>query len=186
METRERILVAAQRHLNRHPTASLAELAAAAEVGRATLHRCFAGRDDLLEELGARSLDRWELSLTEAGVATAATGGDARTIRACLTDLLSRYVADSDDFGFALTDTFLLSSEAHMTRSQELFEQEVEFYLAAQRAGVLREDVPAVWLGHAVYGLLVAAREALRLGDLPRRGLEDLVLTTLLAGSAAS
>ncbi len=186
MDTRERILVAAQRHLNRHPTASLAELAAAAEVGRATLHRYFPGREDLLQELGARSLDRWELSLAEAGVAAAAAGDDAAAMRGCLLDLLSRYVADSDDFGFALTDTFLLSSEAHMARSQELFEREVDFYAAAQRAGALRDDVPAVWLGHAVYGLLVAAREALRLGDVPRRGLEDLVLTTLLAGSAAS
>lgn len=186
MDTRERILVAAQRHLNQHPTASLADLAAAADVGRATLHRYFAGRDDLLEELGGRSLDRWEQSLAAAGVDAAAADGDAATLRGCLTDLLSRYVADSDDFGFALTDSFLLSSTAHMARTQELFAREVAFYAAAQRAGVLRDDVPPVWLGHAVYGLLVAAREALRLGDLPRRGLEDLVLTTLLAGGAAS
>lgn len=186
MDTRERILVAAQRHLNQHPTASLADLAAAADVGRATLHRYFAGRDDLLEELGSRSIDRWEQSLTEAGVDTAAASGDADTIRACLTDLLPRYVADSDDFGFALTDTFLLSSSVHMARTQQLFDREVAFYAAAQRAGVLRDDVPPVWLGHAVYGLLVAAREALRLGDLPRRGLEDLVLTTLISGGGSS
>src|SRR5690349_7306737 len=116
MDTGERILVAAQRHLNQHPTASLADLAAAADVGRATLHRYFAGRDDLLVELGGRSIDRWEQSLTEAGVEAATTSGDAEAIRTCLDDLLPRYVADSDDFGFALTDTFLLSSEAHMAR----------------------------------------------------------------------
>jgi len=186
MDTRERILGAAQRHLNQYPTASLADLAAAADVGRATLHRYFAGRDDLLEELGARSLARWQQSLAEAGVDEAAAGGDAAAMQACLTDLLSRYVADSDEFGFALTDSHLLSSSAHMARTQELFDREVAFYAAAQRAGVLRDDVPPVWLGHAVYGLLVAAREALRLGDLPRRGLEELVLTTLLAGGGTS
>ena len=96
-------------------------------------------------------------------------------------------MADSDDFGFALTDTLpALVRRPTWPASQELFDREVAFYAAAQRAGVLRDDVPPVWLGHAVYGLLVAAREALRLGDLPRRGLEDLVLTTLLAGSGAS
>ncbi|GAA5151316.1 TetR/AcrR family transcriptional regulator [Nocardioides marinquilinus] len=187
MSTREAILTAAQRHLTRHPAASMADLAAAAGVGRATVHRHFAGRDELLGELGARSLDRWEHTLDHAGgtgVGPAATA-DAEQLRACLDDLMTRYVADSDDFGFALTDTFLLGSAEHSARAQALFEREVAFYEAAQRAGVLRDDVPAVWIGHAVYGLLVAAREALRLGDVPRRGLDRLVLTTVLQGGAA-
>jgi AcrR family transcriptional regulator len=188
MSTRESILTAAQRHLTHSPAASMADLATAAGVGRATVHRHFASRDDLMRELGSRSLDRWEHTLDHAGgtgVETAA-GTDAATLRACLDDLVTRYVEDGDDFGFALTDTFLQGSAEHSARAQALFEREVAFYAAAQRAGVLRGDVPAVWIGHAVYGLLVAAREALRLGDVPRRGLDRLVLTTVLAGGGAA
>ena len=65
MASRDEILATAQRHLNLDPRASMAVLASAAGVGRATLHRHFASREDLLHELGTRSLDRWE-AYTEA------------------------------------------------------------------------------------------------------------------------
>jgi len=42
--------------------------------------------------------------------------------------------------------------------------------------------VPVRWIGHTVYGLLAAARDALDTGDVARRGLADLVLDTLLSG----
>lgn len=182
MASREEILAAAQRHLNVDPGASMAVLAAAAGVGRATLHRHFASRDELLHEIGARSLDRWADSLVAAGRAEAVASADPERILACLREMLSRFVADSDDFGFALTDSYMTSDPTLLARSDALVDLEVELYAAAQAAGVLRADVPPRWLGHAVYGLLVAAREALRGGDVPRRDLDELVLSTFLSG----
>jgi hypothetical protein len=41
------------------------------------------------------------------------------------------------------------------------------------------------WLGHASYGLLIASREALQAGDVARRALADLAITTFLDGAAA-
>lgn len=183
MATRDEILAAAQRHLNVDPRASMAVLAAAAGVGRATLHRHFASREDLLHELGTRSMDRWEQSLDAADAAGAADSADAARIEACLRDLLSRFLADSDEFGFALTDGYLTSAPDLLARSDRLVEREVVLYVAAQSTGVLRDDVPARWLGHAVYGLLVAAREAVRDGDIARRDLDTLVLSTFLTGA---
>ena len=55
---------------------------------------------------------------------------------------------------------------------------------AAQEAGVLRRDLPLRWFGHVTYGLLVAAREAVRIGDIARRDAGQLVLSSLLAGVA--
>lgn len=185
MATRDEVLAAAQRHLNVDPRASMAVLAAAAGVGRATLHRHFASRDALLHELGSRSHDRWEQSLDAADVDGAAASGDAARIEACLRDLLARYLADADDFGFALTDGYLASAPDLIERMDGLAEREVALLSAAQSAGVLRDDVPARWLTHAVYGLLVAAREAVRDGDVARRDLDELVLTTFLKGSSA-
>lgn len=185
MATRAEILAAATRHLNLDPRASMAVLATAAGVGRATLHRHFASREELLHELGTRSLDRWEASLESADAAGAAASGDPERILACLRDLLAHFLADSDDYGFALTDGYLTSADDLLARSDRLFEREVELYAAAQGAGVLRADVPARWLGHAVYGLLVAAREAVRDGDVARRDLDALVLSQLLDGGAA-
>ncbi|WP_139981132.1 TetR/AcrR family transcriptional regulator [Nocardioides litoris] len=185
MATREEILAAAQRHLNVDPRASMAVLAAAAGVGRATLHRHFSSRDDLLHELGARSHDRWEESMDAVGVDEVATSRDPERIEACLRELMGRYLADSDDFGFALTDAVLTSAPDLLARSDRLAEREVALLAAAQEVGVLRDDLPARWLGHAVYGLLVAARDAVREGDVPRRDLDDLVLTTFLKGTSA-
>lgn len=185
MATRDEILAAAQRHLNIDPRASMAVLAAAAGVGRATLHRHFASRDDLLHELGTRSLDRWEESMDAVDTRAVAASGDAARITACLTELFSRYLADSDDFGFALTDSYLTSAPDLVTRSDRLAEREVELLAAAQEAGVLRDDVPSRWLTHAVYGLLVGAREAVREGDVARRDLDALVLSTFLKGASS-
>jgi AcrR family transcriptional regulator len=185
MTAREQILAAAQRHLNADATASMAELAEAAGVGRATIHRHFATREALLTEIGQRSLDRWESRLEEREVAQVVAAGDAARIRACLAGLVEDFVADAEDFGFALTDAYMCTAPALLERTGSLFAREVELYAAGQAAGVLRADVTPRWLGHAVYGLLVAARDALRAGDVPRRDLGALVLGSFLTGSAA-
>lgn len=178
----EDILAAAQRQLNVDPRSSMAEIAAAAGIGRATLHRHFSSRETLLEEIGTRSLDRWQSRLDEAELETVLETGDAAMLERALRQVVSGFVADSDDFGFALTDQFIAGEPELRERTEELFAREVALYAAAQRAGLLRDDVTARWLGHAVYGLLVAARDALRDGDVPHRGLDDLVLTTFLEG----
>ena len=54
MRNRERILDAAERLLERSPSATLADIAAAAGVARSTLHRRFASRGDLLAALRDR------------------------------------------------------------------------------------------------------------------------------------
>jgi serine phosphatase RsbU (regulator of sigma subunit) len=54
LRNRERILDAAERMLDRSPSASLADIAAAAGVSRSTLHRRFRTRDELLTALRSR------------------------------------------------------------------------------------------------------------------------------------
>ncbi|HEY0890459.1 MAG TPA: helix-turn-helix domain-containing protein [Nocardioides sp.] len=185
MASRDSILSAAQRQLNQDPTASMAVVAEAAGVGRATLHRHFATREALLTEIGTRSLDRWQSHLDERDVAAVAASADPGRIAECLAALIRDFVADADDFGFALTDTYMCAEPALTARAEALFAREVELYAAAQAAGVLRGDVSARWIGHAIYGLLVAARDAIRAGDVARRDLDGVVLSTFLTGGAA-
>src|SRR5689334_11446798 len=183
MVEREDVLGAAQRQLNREPGSSLGVVAKAAGVGRATLHRYFATREALLTEIGTRSLDRWEGRLRDREVAAAVASGDAGRIADCLRGLVADFVADAEDFGFALTDSYMCTEPSLAERAEGLFEQEIEFYAAAQAAGVLRADVPPRWIGHSMYGQLVAARDALREGDIARRDVDALVLSTFLTGS---
>ena len=88
MATRDEVLAAAQRHLNVDPRASMAVLAAAAGVGRATLHRHFASRDDLLHELGTRELDT-ETAAATLGVAVKYRE-DAERVKQALDVMLTR------------------------------------------------------------------------------------------------
>ncbi|WP_232680318.1 TetR/AcrR family transcriptional regulator [Nocardioides sp. R-C-SC26] len=185
MATREEILSAAQRHLISEPTASLGDLASAAGIGRATLHRHFASRDELLVEIAERSLDRWQERLDHVDVEAVAASGDGERIRACLIELMHAYVLDAEEFGVALTDHVATHTRALRERCDALLDREVLLHAAGQETGVLRRDVPARWIGHAVYGLLVAARDALEAGDVARRDLPDLVLTTLVDGVSA-
>ncbi|MFG2005624.1 TetR/AcrR family transcriptional regulator [Spirillospora sp. NPDC048911] len=181
----EKIIAAAIRHLNKEPTASMARLAEAIGTSRATLHRHFASREILIHTLGTRSLDRWEESQREAGLAEAAASGDAERIAAALRTVMRLFVADADEYGFALTDHFMAQMPDLVARADELEEREIVFYTAAQRAGVLRPDLPVRWISYTVYGLLVAARDSLRYGNVARRDLDQLVLETFLNGNAA-
>jgi AcrR family transcriptional regulator len=185
VSNRDDILGAAQRTLNVDAAASMTQIADAAGVSRATLHRHFATREALLTELGTRSLDRWEERLDAGDMEAVAASGDAAAIRALLRELVAGYVEDSDDFGFALTDHVILTDAELIARTARLADRETVLFEAGQAAGVLRPDVPARWLGHAVYGLLVAGREAVRIGDVARRDVPQIVLSSFLTGVAA-
>jgi AcrR family transcriptional regulator len=176
------VLGAAQRALNTDPAASMAAVAEAAGISRATLHRHFDSRDALLVELGTRSLDQWEQRLDDVDVEALAAGGDATAIRSALETLVLGYVDDADSYGFALTDHVILANADLEARTQVLADREAVLFAAAQKAGVLRTDLPVRWFGHAIYGLLVAAREAVRIGDVGRRDAAQLVLSSLLQG----
>ena len=185
MANRDDVLGAAQRMLNADPAASMAGIAEAVGISRATMHRHFESREALLVELGTRSLDQWERRLDDAAVEEVAATGDRAALRAVLETLVLGYVDDADDHGFALTDHVILANAALVERTQQLADRESVLFAAAQEAGVLRADLPLRWFGHTIYGQLVAGREAVRLGDIARRDVAHLVLSTLLTGVTA-
>ncbi|SEB88020.1 DNA-binding transcriptional regulator, AcrR family [Nocardioides exalbidus] len=184
MADRNEILGAAQGAFNADPAASMAAVAEAAGISRATLHRHFDSREALLVELGTRSLDQWAGRLDEVDAEALAASGDAPAIRAALETLVLGYVDDADGFGFALTDHVILANADLEERTQVLADREAVLFAAAQRVGVLRPDLPPRWFGHAIYGLLVSGREAVRIGDVARRDVGRLVLSSLLTGIA--
>ncbi|MBN6052067.1 TetR/AcrR family transcriptional regulator [Nonomuraea sp. RK-328] len=182
---RDEIMSAAIRHLNTDPTASMAQLAEAAGVSRATLHRHFSGREDLMVALAHQSLDRWAEAQADAGIAGATASADPERIERALHALLTALIEIADEYGFGLADHAMAVQPDLLPRSEELEEREVAFLTAAQRAGVLRDDLPARWLSSAVLGLAVAARESLRRGDIARRDVPRLLLGTFFDGAAA-
>lgn len=185
MTRRDELLDRALRHLNAHPATSMADLATAIGVGRATLHRHFATRADLVQAIGERSLDRWEATQASAGVTAATTSEDAEVVEACLRAMLGALTLDAEEFAFVLTDDSMVDEPGLLERMTALQTVEVELMSAAQRVGVLRSDVPPAWLSHLVYGVMVSVREALRAGDLAPRTAADVVVSTFLDGGRA-
>lgn len=183
MVTREHLLDAALTALNRNPTATIAEIAAAVGSSRATLHRHFSSREALIAEIAQRAVDRWELTQEQAGIREASESSDGAVVDAALRELLRQYALDAADFGIVLTDDFAASAPELTERALAIVEREVAFYAQAQRVGVLRSDLPARWIADVVYGLMVSARESLRWGNVARRDLSDLVVSTFFAGA---
>ncbi|MFI6923164.1 TetR/AcrR family transcriptional regulator [Nonomuraea spiralis] len=181
--SREQIMTAAIQHLNEHPAASMAQLAEAVGISRATLHRQFSSREELMTALGHRAHDQWHQVQVRAGVTAAAASADPRVIGRALDTLLDGLVDVADEYGFGLTDYAMAVHPELLRRSDELEEHEIALYAAAQRAGLLRADLPARWISNTVYGLLVAVRESLRRGDVARREVPRLLRETFLTGT---
>ncbi|MEV0648459.1 TetR/AcrR family transcriptional regulator [Phytomonospora sp. NPDC050363] len=182
---REQIARAAIRRLNADPVASMAEIAESAGVSRATLHRHFASREELMTELGRESVGSWRRVLDDAGIDEAAALGTPEALNAALDSLCHHWIRDVEEYGFALTETAAYGQDDLLVAVEEQHARENAFYAAAQKAGVLRADMPEVWIGHLAFGLLVGLREALRRGDIAVRDAERLLRESFLRGCAA-
>ncbi|PYE12299.1 TetR family transcriptional regulator [Williamsia limnetica] len=188
MNGRDDVLDAALVQLNQNPASSMAELAEAMGMSRATLHRHFASRGKLIEELAERGLTAWAQAQEEAGIVGADRwqGSAARSrdaVESMMVALLRRYVTDGHTFAFLLTDTIVEQIPSMASRTEKLIDIEAAFFARAQDVGLLRRDVPPRWHAHSAYGVLIAAREAIRAGDVALRGIDDLVITTFLQGA---
>ncbi|UBU10385.1 TetR/AcrR family transcriptional regulator [Nonomuraea gerenzanensis] len=182
--TRDQIMKLAIQHLNESPTASMAQLAEAAGISRATLHRHFSNRDDLMLALAHRAHDQWERLQLSSGIVAATASGDRAALERAMDALLVGLIEVADEYGFGLTDDRLATHPELKRRADELEEREVAFYAAAQRAGLLRPGPPARWISNVVFGLLVAVRESLRNGDVARRDVPELLIGTFQHGAA--
>ncbi|WP_157245696.1 TetR/AcrR family transcriptional regulator [Nonomuraea typhae] len=181
----DEIVNAAIRHLNMVPAASMAEIAQAAGISRATLHRHFSTRDDLLHEMGVRAMDSWAHVHESVGLSEGMKAGlDADGIKDLLDRLLIKTLDSIDEHGFALTENALSGYEDLVRRAEELEKVEIALFAAAQRAGVLRAELPVRWVSNTVYGLLVAIRDSLRRGDVARRDIPTLFLDTFYRGTS--
>ncbi|MCF6472012.1 TetR/AcrR family transcriptional regulator [Nonomuraea sp. MG754425] len=182
--TRDQIMKAAIHHLNEDPTASMTQLAEAVGISRATLHRHFSSREDLMLALAHRAHDQWERVQMSSGIVAATGSTDPETVRTAMDALLAGLTEVTDEYGFGLTDEAMAAHPEVRRRIEELEEREVAFYATAQRAGLLNAELPARWISNVVFGLLIAVRESLRNGDVARREVPRLLTGTFRYGTA--
>jgi AcrR family transcriptional regulator len=155
--------------------ASMQDIAAAAGIGRTTLHRYFASRDELLRELTLAALN-------DANKATIASRLEEGTALEALERAITINIPIGHRFHFLLNEwRFDNEEEVHTKNSQQLDAYEA-LMRRGQQEGIFRNDLPARWMVNTLTALVFMACESIRDGYTAPRDAPRLVLTTLLAG----
>ncbi|MFI6982529.1 TetR/AcrR family transcriptional regulator [Embleya sp. NPDC050154] len=176
LRTRTAILDAAARVFAASPAASLGEIAAAAEVGRTTLHRYFPERHDLL-----RALARHVITLSEAAVARARP--DSGPPLAAL-----RRVVEEQ---FALGPILLfIYNEPTLVGDTDLWDELIGGddpvdTILTRAGGPTAPALPAGWARRTFWALLYTGWEAAKEDGLPRHEVVDAIMTSLTRGVLA-
>jgi TetR/AcrR family transcriptional regulator, mexCD-oprJ operon repressor len=175
---RDHVLRSAAALLTRRASATMDEVARAAGIGRATLHRHFAGREALVKALEALGIQETEAALDRARL----DDGPAE-------DALRRFVAAVEPaaglLAFLVTENQLFEDEVHAgwnridARISALFRR-------GQEGGEFRIDLPPAWLTEALYGLIGACAWSIQDGRLAARDFPYMTAELLLGGARRS
>lgn len=172
------VLDAATRLLAVNPGASTREIAAAATISRASLHRLFPTRDALVEEIAVLAVEQLTAAIADARL----TDGPAFEAIARLTDAV---VPLMHQFAFLVTEMQIYQSERLRKEDRDLDEMFLQLFRRGQEEGALRQDLPAIWLVRVYDGLLYAVAVAAQQGDIAPRDASRLVLSTFVRGAAS-
>jgi AcrR family transcriptional regulator len=162
-----------------NPGASLQEIAEAAGISRATLHRRFAGRDELIMAIGG-----WAISQLE-GISDSVESSGLRG-RAAIENLLEQAVQLAPKIGFLISDHTLECNEEFMGRVDAAQRRWHSMIEDGQRLGEIRIDLPARWIADAIEGLMIAVFHGVRHGFTAPNDALRLVRITLLDGVATA
>ena len=171
--TRPPLLDVAAEVLVADPAASLAEVAEAAGIGRTTLHKQYATREDLLRAVGNRVIDLWE-QVTEVASADDADGGLRAAIEAM--------IPIGPQLAFLWRTPSFDHDQDLETRWNAFTQQTLAILKRAQDRGVISAAVPDWWLLSTFHAVIYIASERVQLGHLARLDAPGLALSTLLHG----
>jgi AcrR family transcriptional regulator len=168
------ILDAATDCLARDPEMSIADIAAAAGVGRITLYGHFKTRAELVDAVLVRAVAHADAILD----ATDTTGDPA--------DALARLVAASWQIVHQFRNILLaaqreLPAERIRGVHDPLMRRVQSLIGRGQRAGTFRSDLPKQWLITTAFSLMHAAAEDVTAGRVRADAAAHLITATLLA-----
>jgi len=157
------------------PSASLTQVAEAAGIGRTTLHKHYATREDLLRAVGHRVIDLWE-QVTEMASADDADGGLRAAIEAM--------IPIGPQLAFLWRTPSFDHDQDLETRWNAFTQDTLTILKRAQDRGVISAAVPDWWLLSTFHAVVYIASERVQLGQLARLDAPGLALRTLLHGIA--
>ncbi|NNN32402.1 TetR/AcrR family transcriptional regulator [Streptomyces sp. S3(2020)] len=173
---RDHVLRSAAALLTRKSTATMDEVAKAAGISRATLHRHVAGRDALVRALEALSIAECEAALDAA-----------RPDEGPASDAVSRLVREIEPaaalLAFLYTENQLFEGEEQNAGWARIDERIAALFKRGQTAGEFRIDLTPTWLTEALYGLLASGAWAVSEGRAARNDFHHMIVELLLGGA---
>ena len=172
-----KILDAAAACLSRSTTASVAEIAQAAGLGRVTVYGHFPSREALVEATLARLLDQGEAVLAGLDLS-----GDPRQALRTLIESSWRLIADASAVLEVAHSTLPPEPirELHAKPAQRV----EELIRRGQSEGAFRTDLPPAWLVDVLHYILKGAAADIRAGRLDPADAPRFIVATVLAAYA--
>jgi len=168
---RDAILEAAIQVLGAEPDAGIAEVAAAAGVGRATVYRHFPSRDALIEALREKAGDEARRRFADARV----DEGDP-------IDALERLVSATLALGDRYRVVFPQERHPGPRRSQVMLRPLGRIIARAQADGSIDPELPPAWVVASLRALVRAAVIEVEARRLSREDAASQVVRTLVRG----
>jgi AcrR family transcriptional regulator len=168
---REAILEAAIGVLGDKPDAGIAEVAAAAGVGRATVYRHFACREELIEALRDHAGDEARARFAAARV----DDGDP-------VEALERLVSAMLALGDRYRVIFPSDQQPRARRAEVLLKPLTRLIARAQAQGAIDPALPSAWVIATLRALLRTAVDEVEARRLPRDAAAGRVVRTLVRG----
>ncbi|MEV6794135.1 helix-turn-helix domain-containing protein [Streptomyces sp. NPDC051320] len=176
---RDHVLRTAAALLTRRATATMDEVARAAGIGRATLHRHFAGRDALV-----RALE--ELGITEFEAALDAARTDEGPAVAALRRLIAEVEPAAGLLAFLVTENQLFEGDEVNEGWARLDARVSALFRRGQQEGGIRIDLTPAWLTEALYGLIGSCAWAIQDGRVAAKDFSYMIAELLLGGAQRS
>lgn len=165
--------------LTRKSTASMDEIARAAGISRATLHRQFAGRDALVRALEELGIEQLQHALDAARLEE---GDPIEALRRLVAEVhpVARFLS------FLYTENQLFEGEQIHEGWARLDERVAALFRRGQEEGAIRIDLTPAWLSDALYGLIAAGAWSVQDGRLAAKDMDYMVIELLLGGARRS
>lgn len=176
---REHVLRTAAALLSRRSTATMDEVARAAGIGRATLHRHFAGREALVKALEQLGIQEFEAALDRAGLET---GGASDALRR----LIAEMEPAADLLAFLVTENQLFEGDQVNEGWSRLDARVSALFRRGQEQGEFRIDLTPAWLTEALYGLMGSCAWAVLDGRVAKKDFQYMIAELLLGGARRS
>ncbi len=173
--TREAILDTATVVLTGSPNASMATLAQASGVSRATLYRHFPSREELVKEISLEAI-----RLTDN--ATAPVFEHYQDAEQALREMIEALIPFGDRYHFLANENQAGADPKVADESRRQLSELAEFVDQAKQEGFFAEDLPTRWIVVTIDSAIWTAWHSIHRGILAPSDAAQLVYRTLVDG----